>query len=76
ARIRLACRRGMLELDLFLLPFFEAVYSTLTEQEQEIFQSMLQQSDQQLQRWLLGMEFPPQELQELIAKIRYHKKSS
>ncbi|MCV5902066.1 succinate dehydrogenase assembly factor 2, partial [Escherichia coli] len=34
ARIKWACRRGMLELDVVIMPFFEECFDALNEQEQ------------------------------------------
>ena len=53
-RIRWACRRGMLELDLMLLPFLEFRYSSLTVEERQAFLSLLNCNDQELYQWLLG----------------------
>ena len=53
-RIHWACRRGMLELDLFLLPFFNAKFDTLTSDEQEDFYVLLEESDPTLQDWLMN----------------------
>lgn len=54
ARLRWCCRRGMLELDMILLPFFEAVYPTLGSEQQAQFEQLLTCEDQDLFSWLLG----------------------
>ncbi len=52
-RVRWGCRRGMLELDLFLLPFFDAHYTSLNQEEQAVFQALLTAEDPQLQQWFM-----------------------
>lgn len=73
-RIRWACRRGMLELDLFLVPFFEQQYVTLNEEEKQIFQKMLSETDPDLFAWLMGHNIPAnQEFIKLVEKIRSYR---
>lgn len=60
-RLRWASRRGMLELDLVLLPFVENVYSSLEEGDKQRFDQLLEAEDQDLFRWFLGKEIPPDE---------------
>lgn len=65
------CRRGMLELDLFLQPFLNQVYPKLTQQEQDIFAEVLSASDQQLYAWLMNSQKCPYEhWQDMIKQIR------
>jgi antitoxin CptB len=71
ARLRWACRRGMLELDLLLLPFFEKVFVTLDEKEQQLFERLLSCSDQELFNWLVRHQQPSEpEFILLIERIR------
>lgn len=72
-RIRWACRRGMLELDLFLLPFFDEQYETLSPEEKSLFQALLSNTDQTLQAWLLRQQSPEDKATtDLISKIIRH----
>ncbi len=50
-RLRWRCRRGMLELDLLLLPFFDDVFSELNADEQAVFVRLLEQDDPDLLQW-------------------------
>jgi antitoxin CptB len=50
-RLRWRSRRGMLELDLLLLPFFDEVYTDLDEDQQATFQRLLEQDDPDLWLW-------------------------
>jgi antitoxin CptB len=71
--IRWQCRRGMLELDLFLAPFAEAQYERLTDNEQKQFAALLAEEDHDLFNWLMGQPCPQTHLQALLTKIRNFK---
>ena len=53
ARIKWACRRGMLELDVVIMPFYEECFDTLTEEEQRNFVSLLECDDPELFCWIM-----------------------
>jgi antitoxin CptB len=53
ARIKWACRRGMLELDVVIMPFFEERFDSLSEQEQKDFVSLLECDDPDLFNWVM-----------------------
>ena len=67
------CRRGMLELDLILQPYFERHYATLTPLQQQQFADLLESPDPDLYSWLLGFVEPPQEFVESVQHIRTHR---
>ena len=54
ARLKWACRRGMLELDVLLLPFVEQAFDTLTFSQQETFERLLTCDDPDLFAWFMG----------------------
>ena len=54
ARIKWACRRGMLELDVVMMPFFEEQFDHLNHQEQQDFVSLLECDDPDLFTWVMG----------------------
>lgn len=56
--IRYRCRRGMLELDLVLIPFFDKHYASLSEQQRKQFIELLECTDPELNDWLVGHEQP------------------
>lgn len=56
ARLRWGCRRGMLELDLILLPYFEKNFDTLSDAQKEHFQNFLSEADQDIYAWILGYQ--------------------
>lgn len=75
-RIKWACRRGMLEVDLFLVPFFEKCFDDLNESERLVFEQMLQEPDPQLLAWFMDEEVAEDpKLSVLIKKIRSFKLS-
>ncbi len=57
-RLKWQCRRGMLELDLLLLPFMEQRFWTLSEPDQMIFRSFLAEDDPTLFDWFNGRNLP------------------
>lgn len=73
-RLRWHCHRGMLELDLILIPFFDQYYQTLNTSMQEAFVKLLDHNDQELYYWLVKDEEPAKtslkEIIHLILKTR------
>ncbi|NKI17081.1 succinate dehydrogenase assembly factor 2 [Spongiibacter sp. KMU-166] len=57
-RIYWACRRGMLELDLVMVPFYEQCFRTLDEVGQQRFVKLLECEDTELFHWFLGKGAP------------------
>ncbi len=54
ARIKWACRRGMLELDVMIMPFFETCFDILSPEEKGDFVALLDADDPDLFAWLMG----------------------
>ncbi len=64
-------RRGMLELDLILLPFLDNVYPTLNEDDKLSYQKMLDSEDQDMFSWFLKRTNPDDvELQRIVQIVR------
>lgn len=57
-QVRWQCRRGMLELDMILLKFFDGCFDKLAEPDRQLFIQFLQEPDQTLYRWLMGQAVP------------------
>jgi antitoxin CptB len=57
-RVRWGSRRGMLELDLILLPFVEKFYADLPAEDQTLFVELLECEDQDLFAWFLHRQQP------------------
>lgn len=51
-------RRGMLELDVLLLPFLEEVYDDLSEEDQARYRNLLDVEDPELFKWFMQKEKP------------------
>ncbi len=69
-KLRWACRRGMLELDVLLAPFVEHGYDALTEPEKHIFERLLPCDDPDLFAWFMGhAQSPDPQLQALVQVI-------
>ncbi len=54
-------RRGMLELDLLLVPFTEEAFDSLDHQEQLLYRDLLGEEDQDLFAWLMGRATPTEQ---------------
>ncbi|AEF02397.1 succinate dehydrogenase assembly factor 2 family protein [Alteromonas sp. KS69] len=54
ARLKWACRRGMLELDVLLMPFVDEAFDSLDYEQQEIFERLLTSDDPDLFAWFMG----------------------
>ena len=72
-RLRWATRRGMLELDLILLPFLEKVLPGLGESEQVLFEKLLECEDQDMFNWFLHKGEPEEaDIKTIVDIIRDH----
>jgi antitoxin CptB len=72
-QLRWQCRRGMLELDLFLQPFLDDRFSGLSQEEQLDFQRLLMESDPTLFTWLTARETPEDpKFAAIIGQLRQH----
>jgi antitoxin CptB len=66
----------MLELDLILLPFFEKCYMTLSNDEKQAFNDLLDEPDPDLYNFLLGYAEPEQvKLKNIVGLIREFKQT-
>ena len=71
-KLRWRCHRGMLELDMLLLAFFDAQSEQLTAAERDVFTELLEADDPTLYDWLLGQSQPEDKgLQQLVKRIRH-----
>lgn len=70
-------RRGMLELDLLLVPFTTELFANLSVQDQMLYVKFLEQEDQDLFKWLMGREEPVDaRFNTIIAQILAHSRKS
>lgn len=54
SRLKWACRRGMLELDVLLEPFVLEAFDGLSFEQQEVFERLLTSDDPDLFAWFMG----------------------
>ncbi len=70
-RVRWHSRRGMLELDLVLVPFADKYFQTLSTTDQDAYVKLLTMEDQDLLAWMLGHTTPPEsDLVHIVNLIR------
>lgn len=63
-------RRGLLELDLLLLPFSKCCYSRLAPEEKNTYQRLLEENDMDILAWLNGAKQPGDaDVAHLVGKI-------
>lgn len=73
-RIRWGCRRGMLELDLFLMPFYENCFASLSNEQKSAFYDLLALPDPELFQYCMGLQVPTDPIVAQIAtQIRHFK---
>jgi len=76
SRLKWACRRGMLELDLLLNNFLDNDFAKLSDEEQQSFAELLSFPDPELFALLLGqVETQNQKLTSIITKIRKYNRA-
>lgn len=72
SRLRWQCRRGMLELDVFLVSFLDKRFKNLTETQRQTFEQILDLPDQLLFEYLLGQTKPiDMDMADVIQQIRH-----
>ena len=70
-RIEWGCRRGMLELDKIIMPFYKEHFDGLTEQQKDIFIRLLSATDLQLFSWFFnGSRSEDLEVQTMVEEIQ------
>ncbi len=63
-------RRGMLELDVLLVPFLEEVYSDLAPDDQDRYRCLLESEDQDMFGWFMQRNEPEDpDLQRIVRII-------
>ncbi|QQA44070.1 succinate dehydrogenase assembly factor 2 [Pelagovum pacificum] len=62
-------RRGMKEMDLILMGF-TPMLATMSDEELDAYESLLDENDQDLYAWIAGQSAPPAEHGEMIDRIK------
>ena len=68
-RLRWRSRRGLLELDLLLLPFYDEMYSELETDQQQTFVDMLEEDDPDLLMWFRRKAVPENKQMAALVEI-------
>ncbi|CAA0083045.1 FAD assembly factor SdhE [BD1-7 clade bacterium] len=58
SRVYWHSRRGMLEVDLALMPYAKEVYPSMSDEDKAIYRRLLEEEDTQLFAWVLDREKP------------------
>ena len=76
-RIEWDCRRGMLELDKIIMPFYKAHFDQLTDDKKDIFIRLLAATDLQLFPWFFnGSQSGDAEVQAMVEYIQDVQKTN
>ena len=64
-------RRGMLEIDVMLMPFTQHQYLSLSADDQKAYRRLLDCEDQDIWEWLRGLRLPDdQDLARIVMLVR------
>lgn len=69
-KLQWASRRGMLELDVVLLPYLKQHSEDFNDSDVQHYQEFLEETDPDLYSWIMGFETPKPEFAKLVAAIR------
>lgn len=69
-KVRWRCNRGMLELDLFLIPFAENHFGNLSEENKKKFVELLTHEDPVLFSWFMGHEQAQEDMQSIVLIVK------
>lgn len=69
-RLRWRCRRGLLELDLWLERFAQNGMNRLSAEDSVLLESLLEEADADLLAWLEGRQAVPKRHARIIERIR------
>ncbi|AKH88070.1 FAD assembly factor SdhE [Edwardsiella tarda] len=76
ARVHWACRRGMRELDIAIMPFFEHEYDAMSDADKQTFVRLLNCDDPELFKWLMNQGVPEDaDLARMITLIQTRNKA-
>lgn len=69
-RLRMrSMRRGIKEMDLILSAYADATLDRMSDGDLDLYDSLLNENDQDLYQWVTGQEMPPEPLAPLIHRI-------
>ncbi|MCA6064666.1 FAD assembly factor SdhE [Thalassolituus marinus] len=75
-RVRWHSRRGMLELDVLLVPFAEEAYADLSDDDQQRYRDLLEREDPDLFTWFMEHITPDDaDMARIVEIVREHARS-
>ncbi len=69
-RLRWRCRRGLLELDLWLERFVQGELNRFSAEEFPLLESLLEEADADILDWLEGRQAVPERHGKIIERVR------
>lgn len=67
------CRRGIKEVEVLLIPFFEQKYQGLSADDKQLFEKLLEQHDVDMFEWFTHRSVPDQEdLARIVSMVLGH----
>lgn len=69
-KLQWASRRGMLELDVVLLPYLQQHGEQFSKEDAAHYQMFLEETDPDLYAWIMGFEKPKEEFSALVESIK------
>ena len=75
-KLRWQCRRGIKEVEVLLLPFFEERFTHLSAEDQRLFEKLLEQHDVDMFEWFTHRTVPEQADIARIVSIILHRQPS
>ncbi|GAA4349994.1 succinate dehydrogenase assembly factor 2 [Kangiella taiwanensis] len=69
-KLQWASRRGMLELDVVLLPYLEQHGHEFSSEDVRRYEQFLEETDPDLYAWIMGFETPKDQFSELVGQIK------
>lgn len=69
-------RRGMLELDVILIPFVEQAFDDLSEDDKQRYEDLLAQEDTELFVWFMDRQIPEDaDLARIVSMVLEHART-
>ena len=70
-------RRGMLEIDILLMPYAKEVYPTASDETKRLYKRLLDCEDQDIFAWFMGHMTPQDpEIVTIVAQVKEHHGSN
>lgn len=69
-RLRMrSMRRGIKEMDLLLMSFADQKLESLSSDQLDLYEALLEENDQDLYAWVSGQDTPPERFAEILSEV-------